>query len=366
VLQITIFAKQKNKKMTKRILLSTLACMFMVIGTQAQTEVTTGVTYGKKYGVTYMLPRSVIEIKVQATQHHFTPGELGKYANRYLRLKDVGTEEQTYWTMDGIEVKSRGVADKENIYFVELKDKTVAPLMELTEEGTIYSINLPFSGRKAQAEETTTDSPKKKVDPRSFLTEEILMTNSSAKMAELVAREIYAIRESKNALLRGEADNMPQDGAQLQIMLDNLNTQETSMTEMFSGFETEQKHVFTVRLEPEVAEQQVAFRFSQKLGLVDKDNLAGEPIYITLTNQELIAPEPIDAKGKKLDGVAYNVPGKAEIAITYKGRKIFSGELPIVQFGTIEYLAGTLFNKGATTTVQFDPETGALVKVDRE
>ena len=35
------------------------------------------------------------------------------------------------------------------------------------------------------------------------------MSNSSAKMAELVAKEIYSIRESKNALLRGEADNIP-------------------------------------------------------------------------------------------------------------------------------------------------------------
>ena len=61
------------------------------------------------------------------------------------------------------------------------------------------------------------------IDPRSFLTEEILMSNSSAKMAELVAREIYSIRESKNALLRGEADNMPKDGAQLKLRLDNLN-----------------------------------------------------------------------------------------------------------------------------------------------
>ena len=41
---------------------------------------------------------------------------------------------------------------------------------------------------------------KKKINPRDFLTEEILMAGSTAKMAELVAKEIYNIRESKNAL----------------------------------------------------------------------------------------------------------------------------------------------------------------------
>ena len=32
-----------------------------------------------------------------------------------------------------------------------------------------------------------------------------------------------------------KADNMPSDGAQLKIMLDNLNAQEEAMTQMFSG-----------------------------------------------------------------------------------------------------------------------------------
>ena len=61
------------------------------------------------------------------------------------------------------------------------------------------------------------------------------MASSTAKMAELVAKEIYNIRESKNALVRGQADNMPKDGAQLKLMLDNLEEQERAMTEMFSG-----------------------------------------------------------------------------------------------------------------------------------
>lgn len=72
---------------------------------------------------------------------------------------------------------------------------------------------------------------KKKINPRDFLTEEILMAGSTAKMAELVAKEIYNIRESKNALVRGQADNMPKDGEQLKIMLANLEEQEAAMTE---------------------------------------------------------------------------------------------------------------------------------------
>lgn len=43
------------------------------------------------------------------------------------------------------------------------------------------------------------DTVKKRIDPRSFMTEEILIAGSTAKMAELVAKEIYNIRESKNS-----------------------------------------------------------------------------------------------------------------------------------------------------------------------
>ena len=90
------------------------------------------------------------------------------------------------------------------------------------------------------------------------------MASSTAKMAELVAKEIYNIRESKNALLRGQADNMPSDGAQLKIMLDNLNAQEEAMTQMFSGTRDKEEKTFTVRLTPDREfNNEVAFRFSR-------------------------------------------------------------------------------------------------------
>lgn len=174
----------------------------------------------------------------------------------------MSAEPEEFWTLDKIETRIAGVPDKDNVYFVKMKDKTVAPLMELTEDGIVRSINIPFSDKPATKtpEAKATESS---IDPRSFLTEEILMSNSSAKMAELVAKEIYSIRESKNALLRGEADNMPKDGAQLKLMLDNLNQQETAMTEMFSGKIKKEPKTFTIRLTPKEMKDEVAFRFPE-------------------------------------------------------------------------------------------------------
>lgn len=352
----------------KKSIIAALSLLLAATGVEAQTEVTAGVMQGKDYGVTYLLPRTEIEFVLQVTKHTYTPGEFCKYAERYLRLKDVPAEAQTYWTLDKVETRVAGIPDAENVYFVKLKDKTVAPLMELTEDGIVRSINLPFSGRKASGKATeTAAAPAKRVNPRDFLTEEILIATSSAKMAELVAKEIYTIRESRNALLRGEADNMPQDGVQLKLMLDNLNMQERAMTEMFAGTKEEVQETRTIRLVPREMKNEVAFRFSRKLGLVAKNNLAGEPYYVSVSNLKTPALPAEESGKKKPEGVAYNVPGRAKVTLVQQeGHVVFQGELPITQFGTKEYLAPVLFNKNSTIKVLFDTATGALVKVERE
>ena len=335
----------------------------------AQTEVTAGVMRGKDYGVTYMLPKTEIEISLQITKHIYTPGRFCQYASRYLQLNNVSGEPETHWTLDNIQMNTVGIPDRENVYFVKLKDKTVAPLMELTEDGIVYSINMPFSGRKTTRPDTEANTRKKsQPDPSQFLTEDILMASSTAKMAELVAKEIYNIRESRNALLRGETDTPPQDGNQLKLMLDNLQLQDEVLTEMFKGKAEKDTQTIRLRITPEEMKDRVVFRFSQKLGLLDKDDLAGEPYYLNITNLQTpaIPAATEEDKKKELEGVAYNVPGRARIVLMQGNRTLTETELPVTQFGTREYLAPVLFNKNSTTKVLFDTATGGLIKVDRE
>lgn len=347
-----------------------------------QTEVTPGVTFGKKFGVTYILPQTEIVIEAKATRQHYEPGQFSQYAERYLRLSGVKQEAETTWTLDELKLTTVGVPDKDNIYFVEMKDRTTAPLMELTTDGIVRSINMPYVGEQKTTQPKVEQQEEEVLpDPRTFLTEEILVANSTAKMAELVAREIYSIRESKNALLRGEADNLPKDGAQLQIMLDNLNKQEKAMTQMFEGKVTTDTHQFSMKVSPKEMNNYVVFRFSKKLGFVESDDLAGEPVELTIINKHLVPDQPAqptDGKASKplvntlsngsktaIEGVAYNVPGKADVKLTYNHKDLIKTEMSITQFGTIEYLSAQLFNRNTVTKVQFDVTTGALLKIER-
>ena len=317
-------------------------------------------------GVVYYLPKTQLEIKVTATKVNYTPGELCQYANRYLRLQGIFSHPNEHWEINSIRVNTIGVPDAEKAYSIKVKDKMVTSQVELTEDGIIKAINT----KAPENEKIRPEKPAekiKRIDPRNFMTEEMLMAGSTNKMAELIAKEIYNIRESKNSLTRGQADYMPQDGAALKIMLNNLEEQEKALTEMFSGFTERTEKTFTFYVEPkQEITNQVVCRFSTKLGVVKEDNLAGEPIYISVTNESTLPPADEEAKAKKkLNGVIYNIPGKGNVTIKGLGKTYCNNELIITQFGETEVLTDNLFNKKVNTRVIFNSVTGGIMKIDK-
>ena len=70
-------------------------------------------------------------------------------------------------------------------------------------------------------------------------------------------------------------------------------------------------------------------------------------------------------KEESLEGIAYRVPGRAQIILRQGNNTLLKTEVPVTQFGTIEYLAPVLFNKNSTIQVLFDTTTGGLIKVER-
>ena len=66
--------------------------LFPLLPLNAQTSTSSyqpGVT---PEGMVYFLPKTAVRIVVQIEKTTYTPGEFCKYADRYLRLKDVASE----------------------------------------------------------------------------------------------------------------------------------------------------------------------------------------------------------------------------------------------------------------------------------
>lgn len=75
-------------------------------------------------------------------------------------------------------------------------------------------------------------------------------------------------------------------------------------------------------------------------------------------------------KGKKKKGpkgILYNIPTKANVSITFKGKTLFEdNNMMFAQFGNTELLVNGLFNKKVNTRVIFDTVTGGIQKIDKD
>ena len=152
-------------------------------------------------------------------------------------------------------------------------------------------------------------------------------------------------------------------------MLEQLDKQASVLESLFCGTKQTDTEVFSFFYDPQQeTDRGVLFRFSQKLGVVDADNLAGEPVTISLKVMENIpAAVPSEDTAKKrakmTTGVHYNIPARTKINITYGGKEFVGMETPVAQFGIVEILSNTLFDKKTTTQVTFFQATGGTKDV---
>ena len=336
----------------------------------AQTEVSNFVPGSTLDGVNYFLPKTALRITVVAEKTVTVPGELNKYAFRYLRLKDVPAKVSTSWRIKSISLDAYGVPDRDKAYNVKIKSKTLAPLVSLTRDGIILSINTESQESTLPTLPQGTEAPAP-LDPKQHMNQEILAAGSSAKMAELCAQEIYDIRDSRNALIRGEADNTPKDGQQLKLMLDQLDTQARALEQLFSGYTQTSTEVFSLNYIPtSETTKDILFRFSQLSGVVDKDDLSGQPVYISISNMGNLPtkqenPETDKKKMKMEQGIYYNVPAREAVKIFDVDQTLLQAECSMGQFGYTEILSNLLFDKKTTTKVTFHQETGGIKKLEQ-
>ena len=347
-----------------------IASLLLSLPILAQTKVVKkNAVKANNFGITYSLPKTSLVVEAEVTKVTCKSGPYYKYAEKYLGVKDAITEDKVYYELGKITLDNKGVPDTDNTYIVEFKGGTVAPYAYLTEEGLLCSINAEYA-----PEATTDEAAKKKAQApvkatdASVFSEELLMAGSTAKQAEVAAKQIYRIRESRLNILTGEADNLPPDGEAMKLVIQQLEEQEKALTNLFTGIRTREVSDYDVTIVPyDNLDKEVLFRFSDQLGIVDADDLGGTPVYMDLKaidRAPALDPKEAEKKEKSMKGIIYNVPGKAGIEISMNKKSLFKGEAQITQFGTREGLAPVMFeDKKAPVKVLFYPETGAIKQI---
>lgn len=345
-----------------------------VSSASAQTQIEKFVPGVTLDGVSYFLPRTALRMVVTVEKTTITPGEFRSYAFKYMRLQDVPLQASTNWVVKDVQLIPYGVPDQSKAYSLKLKPRTVAPLVSLSSDGILLGINTEV------AETTLPPLPQARVieggikpaEARKYMTREMLQSGSSSKMAELVANEIYDIRESYDALVRGEADNTPKDGLQLKLMLESLDRQQRALSSLFVGSKDVSEIYYVLDIIPaEETDKLLLFRFSKWTGLVDADDMSGAPYYVSIRRtgelpEVSFNPDVANRKDKLQRAVYYNVPVRTMVKVFNSEHTYAELEIPMAQFGTEEILSNLLFDKMKDTKVSFFQHTGGIHRIEAD
>lgn len=324
-----------------------------------------------EYGLVYTLPKTALEIEVTARHTVKVAGPYYQYAKKFIGTDKVIKEDSEHWEITDVKVKRYGVPDASNRYLMQLKNGATTYIC-VAEDGMLLGINKAVELQGDEKAETSF-KPMNELNINEYLqyvNEDFLSSQSSAKRAQMLAENLMEIRDAKVSLTRGTAETMPQDGKQLELMLNSLSHQEASMTAAFIGMSASETVTRTFTYMPEQECKEILFRMSDFAGFVDADDYSGDPVYIT-TKVSQRAELPVDAKGeeKKLpkDAVIYNIPGRAMITISTLGNTLYSKDMDFAQYGVKFGLAPTLFSaKKNRSFATFDPVTGALVEIGED
>ena len=325
-------------------------------------------------GIAYSLPTTVLDITIETRTTVCKPGEFYKYARRYLNIDNPITTESVKVEVKSITIGTHGESDPEERYLATFKPG-FTPFMMLGADGMPLAINtestftpetvtLPVP---VAAEPTPLETPA----ARQAMSEEIMQSQSTAKRAELAAAQIFALRQSRNDIITGQADQMPPDGKAMELVLNNINAQEAALMAMFVGTTQTSTDVVTLGYTPvgdsDVESRRVLARVSPTAGVVPADDLSGAPIYLSLNVTD--RPEmPLNAKGQVIeiprDAFIYCLPGKVDVNVEYNGEQLASASVEMAQFG-IKYglKPNTFTDKKAPSYAIFDPATGAIVEL---
>ena len=316
----------------------------------------------------YYMPKTILTFQLNIEKKIEKPGKFYLYAEKYLGTTDVITEETESYALKDVSIKTKCEPDISRAYAIHVTEKINASYI-INKKGLLSGINIEATepATKTTSQTKPTENTTTKTTELSPYNEEQMRANSMGKMAEEVAQQIYRIRESRLNLLMGDIDQLPNDGVSLKTMLKKLNEEEQKLCARFVGTTTITSYQQTIEYTPsESLDNHILFRFSPHQGVVDANDLSGEPIYLNLIPSiKTYAPETKkDKKNQIKTAIYYNLPGSALITLSDGQNNLCKKKITIPQFGISIPLPMSLFEK-KQYKAKFDTKTGTLIELTK-
>ncbi len=312
---------------------------------------------GAANGIVYTLPKTALRFNITAEKVEKKRGEFYLYSERYLGLREVILEDGEEWEIKSIELETYGVADSDEKFQLFVPQGAGIPQIQLSPCGVILGVNTEITLPQQEDVEIKRQSSKPLGVP---YTEEMLLANSSAKMAQEAARYIYRLRESRTALLSADLEALPPDGEAYSMSLEEIEELEAQFLSLFQGTETRTCVTESIDIIPgEIKDKEVLFRFSSFGGVVAADDLSGAPYYIKMKTDAEKGETPTDTAG-----LYYKQPAAVTVTVLEGNTEVLSEKVLMAQFGKLSTLPLGILTKD--TKVSFYPKTGAIKAIGKE
>jgi len=313
----------------------------------------------------YALPRTVLNIAVEATRTTVIPGPFHEYAGKYLSIRNVPDSEKIEWDISGIKIDIHNEADPDYYYSVSNNNAGALDQMlaYLAGENLILSpdrfyVEYAFSeidtsgrneilyrdvsvkrnfyfGNDTTYKRTFIDSAYVKVP----VIRKQLVKKTLEEKAEEAANYIIKIRKRRFKLVSGQYDQIP-DGEAMAIAVEKLDNTENEYLSLFTGKKYIDRFSKTFQYVPDGSRQvskEILFRFSGNEGFIDSKSAKGIPVIIEIEDLDrTVQLEDLSISGQELmtgNNMPVRLPDLAEIRIMEGTRLINSTKIPVFQYG---------------------------------
>jgi hypothetical protein len=315
----------------------------------------------------YYSPKTTVVVDLEYTIEKDIPGMYAQYAESMIGASEAVMENKTTYTLKEAQIHTSTTADFNRAHKV-LPGSGIPMLLTINEKGLLTGYNLPATNtdNKPRRNNLPSVNNTKQNRKRSLVPpfpEEVLKAATPLAQANIVAKQIFHIRETRMYLLNGEVEHAPADGKSMELVLAELDKQERELTELFIGKRIKTTEHKVVRFAPE--EKKNILYFSEENGFTDAENLEANTVVVSVTlHPQQWANSEKKKKNAAVTPIVYNLPGSGDVKVLYRGNEIGRRTIPIAQLGIDIPLPKDLF-KGSLPSITFSDKTGNIISISK-
>lgn len=334
------------KKMFKTIL--ALAAIVMPLAASAQQNA------DPEGYVTYSLPMTTITLDVEAVQETFYAGPYARFAEKYLGIKPRMKDETTV-QLTQIRMTPYVEADQNSRYSVNIKKGTLNPsVFSLSSAGLVTFADAKFADEtvwrfpmksegdfsgKGLSSNLTSESAtlyrnekKESAYNRVSVQQNMVVEKTLEQKAAETASTILDLRRQRLQIVTGDTD-ATYSGEAMGAAIEELARLEQEYMTLFVGYSEFQPQQMRFDVVPEAGRENqmyIAFRISDKAGLVPADDMTGRPVVLELVPQTF-AQIPLKRSGAEV--VYYRIPAITTVKIKNGADLLLQSRVPVYQLG---------------------------------